>query len=441
MSLAKYKNLKHLPGDRGNWLYGHFFEFLSNASGLWSRLKKVHGDVYYYRVLHRNQVILAGTDTNKKILVEESKNTENKEAWETALSDLFPNSLMLMDGDTHKHHRSIMLDAFKKPAMQGYLGLMPSIIREGLETLGPNEMKPMFPFYKMLTLRLATAVFFGLQKDQDLSKINKAITDMVLASTTIPLRIPFTPFSRGINGRKFLSKFFKNIVTTRRENPGDDLFSKLCLAKNEEGQTFTDDEIVDHLIFILMASHDTTAVTLTWMSYLLAKHPDWQEKAREEVSRISTQELQLNDLRDFQTLSLILKETLRIYPPLTMVVRKLLKNMEVGEQFLPQDTLVACVFQLTHNDVRIWTDPDKFDPLRFSEERKEHMKCPYAYAPFGAGPHHCIGYSFGEMQIKLVMIELLKKFKLSVPSGYEAQVQDVPLKQPKDNMPIMITRL
>lgn len=441
MSLAKYKDLKHIPGDRGHWLTGHFFEFISDATGLWSRLKKTYGDIYYYRVLHRNQVMLAGTDTNKRILVEESRNTENKEAWETALSDLFPNSLMLMDGDTHKYHRSIMLDAFKKPAMQGYLDLMPVIISKALDDLPAKQIHDMFPFYKMLTLRLATRVFFGLSDDQDLTKINQAITDMVLASTTVPLNIPFTTFHRGIKGRKYLSKFFTELINERRENPGSDLFSKLCQAEDEEGNTFTDQEIVDHLIFILMASHDTTAITLTWMSYLLAKHPHWQETVREEVKDVDPRHLDLNDMRSYESLSLVLKETLRIYPPLTMVVRKLLKQMEIGEHLLPKDTLVACNFQLTHRDERVWSDPLSFDPLRFVEDRKEHMKCPFAYAPFGAGPHHCIGYSFGEMQIKLVLIELLQRFKLSLKKDYEVQVQDVPLQYPKDNMPLMIESL
>ena len=103
--------------------------------------------------------------------------------------------------------------------------------------------------------------------------------------------------------------------------------------------------------------------------------------------------------------------------------------------------MVACVFQLTHHDERVWTNPELFDPNRFSKERKEHMKCPYAYAPFGAGPHHCIGYSFAEIQIKLVMTQLLQQFQLSKDPDYEAPIQDVPLKQPKDDLPLNISKL
>lgn len=441
MAFSNYKELKHIPGERGNLITGNFLSFIKSATGLWTSLKDKYGDVFYYRILHRNHIALGGIDTNKKILVEEAKNTENKEAWETSLSDLFPNSLMLMDGAEHKYHRGIMLDAFKKEPMQGYLSIMPLIIQQELRGLKSKEENLMFPFFKMMTLKLATRVFFGLDESYDLERINNAISDMVAASTSIPINLPFTNFRKGINGRKHLEKLFSELVRERRLNPKEDLFSKFCIAISEEGDSYTDKEIVDHLIFVLMASHDTTAITLTWMSYFLAKHPEWQQIIREETKDVDTKGLQLSDFRPLEKLSLVLKETLRINPPLTMVVRKLTKAIEVHDHQLPENTLVSCIFQLSHNDERVWSDPQQFDPERFNRERKEHMKCPFAYAPFGAGPHHCIGYSFAEMQIKLVIIELLKTYELKVESNYIAQIQDVPLKQPKDNLPIFINRI
>ncbi len=137
---------------------------------------------------------------------------------------------------------------------------------------------------------------------------------------------------------------------------------------------------------------------------------------------MNTTELKVTDFRRLEILGNILKETLRIYPPLTMVVRKLLKDVDIQGQHLPEDTLVACVFQLTHHDERVLTKPELFDPNRFSKERKEHMKCPYAYAPFGTGPHHCIGYSFTEIQIKMVMTQLLQQFQLSKDPDHQVPI-------------------
>ena len=145
----------------------------------------------------------------------------------------------------------------------------------------------MFPEFKQLTLQLAGKVFFGLDFSQDLGEINQAIIQVVKAATSLLVKLPFTTYGRGINARKRLEGFFRAMIPQKRQHPGKDLFSILCLAKNETGDQLTDEEIIDHLIFILMAAHDTTASTLTSMCYLLARHPEWQERLREEVRGVN----------------------------------------------------------------------------------------------------------------------------------------------------------
>ena len=166
----------------------------------------------------------------------------------------FPNGLMLMDGDKHSYHRGIMNEAFKKDPMQGYLDQMPSIISLGIDQLKGQSRVLAFPFFKNLTLRLATRIFFGIGPDEDIGEINKAITRIVDASMALPIDLPFTKFRKGIKGRAFLVRYFRSIIGQRRSNPGKDLFSALCVATDEEGNTFTDQEIIDHLIFFLLSA-------------------------------------------------------------------------------------------------------------------------------------------------------------------------------------------
>ncbi len=450
MQNITFKNLKHIPGEKGLPVFGDFFKFISNASGYYKEKQAKHGDVFKMETLFGASVVLCGPTANKFILVEEGKFTSNQDAWELVLSDLFPNGLMLMDGDRHKYHRSIMQEAFKKAPMQGYLEIMPTIIKQGLKELESLPQSPegkkrveMFPFFKNLTLKLAARVFFGLELNKNLKDINKAISDIVIASASLPINLPFTNYRKGLKGRDFLVEYFKSVLPERRSNPGRDLISRLCQAKSEEGNQFTDQEIIDHLIFVLMAAHDTTAITLTFLSYFLAKNPEWQAKVREEGSLIelSSEELTVKDLRQLEHTGRAMKETLRIHPPLIMVTRKLEKELEVSGYKIPKNTFVNTMFQVTHHDERTWTNPEKFDPERFNSVRKEQLKCPFAYAPFGAGKHHCIGYAFAEMQIKLVITELLKNYRITVPEGYECAVQDVPLKQPKDNLPVFLEKI
>ncbi len=442
MSAITKKDLRHIPGDLGLPFFGHFFDFVSNATKFYETQKKKYGDVFKMSTPLGLTVVLCGPAANKFILVEEGKFTSSKDAWENSLGELFPNGLMLMDGDKHKYHRGIMQEAFKKIPMQGYLDIMPEILARGIDQLKDKKKILAFPFFKNLTLRVAASVFFGLNPKEDLSKVNQAVTDIVNASAALPIKLPFTNYQKGINGRKFLINFFKKILPERRANPGKDLFSRLCLAKDEEGNQFTDQEIIDHLIFVLMAAHDTTAITLTLMSYFLAKYPDWQDKLRTEATNFEVNsETKVNDLRQLDKMGLVMKETLRIHPPLITVSRKLERTIEIDDLTLPKNTFVSVVFQMTHHDERIWSTPSKFDPERFNKERKEQLKCPFGYAPFGAGKHHCIGYQFAELMVKLGMTELLKRFKLSVPAGYESPIRDVPLKQPKDDLPLYLKAL
>jgi len=98
------------------------------------------------------------------------------------------------------------------------------------------------------------------------------------------------------------------------------------------------------------------------------------------------------------------------------------------------------VLQMTHQDERIWTQPDRFDPERFNAERKEQNRCPFAYMPFGAGNHHCIGFQFAEMSTKLGVSMLTNRYELSLRDGYESKARAVPFKQPKDRMPIRLSK-
>lgn len=439
MSQITKKDLEHIPGDLGLPIIGNFFEFIRDATLFYESRKKKYGDVFKMKTPWALSVVLTGTNANKFILVEQGKCTSNKEAWEMSIGELFPNGLMLMDGEQHKYHRGIMQDAFKKEPIQGYLDIMPNIIKKEIDSLLGQEKILAFPFFKNLTLKIAAHVFFGLDMKEDLSQINTAITDIVNAATAIPIKLPFTKYQKGLNGRAFLVDYFRSILPERRKNPGKDLFSKLCQATSEEGNQFTDDEIIDHLIFILMAAHDTTAITLTLMTYFLAKYPNWQKQVREEVSFLNIcKKLKTNDLRKLEKTGLVMKETLRMHPPLIMVTRKLEKEMEVYNYKIPKNTFVNLVFQLSHHDKRSWSKPSEFDPERFNKIRNEQSKCPFGYAPFGAGKHHCIGFNFAEILVKLSLTELLQRFKVSVPEGYECPIKDVPLKQPKDNLPLYL---
>ena len=439
----KNPDLSHLPGDMGLPYFGYAFEFLRDALGIIERHKTNYGEIYKSRFFGTEGITLLGKAANKFVLVEQAHLFSNQKGWENIIEELFPNGLMLMDGERHQHHRSILNAAFKKPPMQGYLEIMNPIIEDFFAKIPTTHQQiKLYYHFKALTLQIAGKVFFGLDFSGDLQYINDAIIHVLKASMAIPINLPFTDYGKGIKGRKKLENYFYSIIAEKRANPQKDLFSVLCTAQNEEGKYLSDGEIIDHLIFILMAGHDTTASAISSLSYLLAKHPAWQQKLREEAEQFREQqegEIQLQDLRKLELMGFAIKESLRLFPPVLMVPRVSTQPFEYDGHIIPANTTVTVVLQHHHTNQEIWDNPREFDPMRFSNDRKEHQRCPYTYLPFGAGKHYCLGFSFAEMEIKLILLHLLKKMQWTVGEGYQMKINQVPIQEPVDGLPVEVS--
>ena len=445
--MVQKKSLKpfsEVPKDTSGLPYfANFFPFLKDAHGFLQTRKALFGDIYRYKYFGDEIVMLLDKQANKFFLVDQANYLSNYEGWGNTLEELFPNAIMLMDGEQHQTHRNILATAFKKEPMEGYLTLMQPIIQGFFSNLKISSGKAtrFFPMYKELTLELAGKVFFGLDLSKDLSLINQSIIQVVKAAMAVPLNLPFTKYGKGIRARKRLVEYFSSIIEEKRANPQKDLFSMLCQAESETGDKLSNQEIIDHLIFILMAGHDTTASTLNSLTYHIAKYPEWQDKIRNEIEAFKAEngdQFNLKDMRKLEILGLAIKETLRLYPPLILLPRVSTKEIEFAGYSFPSGTRFVLALQHNHYNDQIWETPEHFDPMRFSTERKEHQRCPHAYAPFGAGKHHCLGFAFAELQIKLVIMELLQKFELSVPENYKMIMNQVPLQEPKDGLPIYL---
>jgi len=197
---------------------------------------------------------------------------------------------------------------------------------------------------------------------------------------------------------------------------------------------------VDHIVFFMMAAHDTTTSALTSLFYQLSLAADWQERLREE-SRSVSGPLDLEKLRGLETLRWAIAETLRLHPPLVVIPRKTVDEVEFAGHRIPSGTSVAVMLAYTHRMEEYWTEPERFDPERFSESRAEDRRVPFSYLPFGGGVHLCLGMFFAENQAKLVAHHLLRRFRLSIEPGYRAPYRQVPIQAPTDGLPLRLERV
>jgi cytochrome P450 len=237
-----------------------------------------------------------------------------------------------------------------------------------------------------------------------------------------------------------LEDYFRAKLPEKRATDTDDLFAALCHVKSDEGETFSDDDVVNHMIFLMMAAHDTSTITTSAVLAALAAHPEWQEKAREQSMAVDG-DLTLDALDGLTVLDIVIKEALRLVAPVPSLARKTIKDTELLGHFIPAGTQISVSPWFSHYMPEIWTNPMAFDPTRFDEPRREDKKHRYAWVPFGGGAHKCIGMYFGTQEVKTLMHHLLRRYRWTTPPGYEVPWDLVALPMPSDGLPLRLHSL
>ena len=430
------KMVGHIPGESGWPVIGLTLQFLNDYQGLVNRMVAKHGPVFRSRAIMQDTITLTGPDANEFVLKDSDHNFSSKKAWDVVLEELFPNGLMLRDFENHKVHRKILQGAFKKPVMINYVEKMNPRFASTLDQWPRNQEIKFFDNVKELLLNAGAELFLGMKMGSEARKVNKSFIATVDASLAIVRKpIPGTTWWKGMRGRRYLEKFIGSLVAQKRNSNQQDFFTQICHSRGENNETLSDREVIDHMIFLLFAAHDTTTSTLTSILYCLAKHPEWQEALYQELMGLNKDEIEYEDLDSLTKTGLVFRETLRMYPPLPTIPRRAINDCEFNGFKIPRNSAVGVVPLHTHYMPEYWSNPKKFDPERFSPERAEHKKHFYQWVPFGGGHHKCLGLNFAEIQSKVFLFHFLKRFKIVVPAGYDMPYQLVPLAVPKDGFP------
>jgi cytochrome P450 len=412
---------------------------LTNLRDLFDR----HGYVVVQTAGPMKLVNLFGPDANRLVLLDRDQIFSARQPWMQIMGRIFPNGLLLRDGQEHKHHRKIMHEAFTRPVLREYAARMAPKIAAGIAEWGRGGA-PMraFDAFKGLTLDLASSIFVGVDLGPSARRMNRAFEDMVAASMSrIRLRIPGLEFYRGLEGRDYMLNFLKSLLEKKRADPGGDMFSRLCRARTEEGHVLRDEDVLDHMIFLMMAAHDTTTSTLSSLTYELARHPEWQERVRAESLALGDEQPGFDAVDGLESLTCAMRETLRRYPPLPVIPRIATQKFAFGGYEIAAGSMVVVSPIHTHHMSEWWSDPYRWDPERFAEGRAEQDRHSHSWVPFGGGPHMCIGRLFAEAQVRMVMHQLLLRYRWSVSDGYTMPVQQAPISKPRDGLPVTFAPL
>lgn len=433
-------DIKHIPGEDGLPWFGHAREFLSDPRAMSRRMRETYGPVFRTRFLGQRTVSLAGLEGLELVLLDREKNFSSEQGWDHTIGRLFHRGLMLLDFDEHRYHRRIMQAAFKRDALEHYMASMHEVVTRSMGDWAAQRDFRFYPAIKQLTLDNAAVAFLGIELGDEADRLNKAFIDSVAAAIAlIRVPIPGLGFWRGLKGRALLERFFRSQIPARRESNSQDMFTRLCHATDDEGRRFSDDDIVDHMIFLMMAAHDTLTSSLTTAAYGLAANPEWQARLREEGAAIGDGPLSYDQLDDLPQTEWLFNEALRMWGPVPFVPRRSQREFEFAGVRVPANVQIGVSPDAAHYDPEIWTDPERFDPERFSPERAEHKRHMFAFCPYGGGAHKCIGMHFALILGKVVLRQLVTRFDIALPAGRAHAVQQLPIPKPKDGLPLTLT--
>lgn len=440
----KTPDLSHIPGDRGMPFLGHTYWFIKDAHNLLNRQYAKYGPVFRNDSPLLKTVMMLGPDANRLVFQNEDKIFSNFLAWDNVFRNLFDNNLLERDFADHKAQRKVLQQAFKRPAVEGHMELMSPILKQGIETWRTGRPIRAMDHVKKLLLNTGAKVFLGLEIGRETDRINQAFTDIV-AATNDPFRrkeIWFSPYAKGVRGNKLLCKFISENIAARRRQKGRDIFSSLCHLHDENGAFFTDEEIRNHIIFVLFAAHDTTTSALCAALYALASNSEWQEELRKEMYSLKKEHLEFDDIDLLEKTGWTFKEALRMHPALAFMPRYALEEFEFNGLRIPANTLVTVSSVFTHYMPEYWSNPKQFDPYRFSPERAEEKQDFFQYIPFGGGAHKCLGLHFAEIQGKMFLFHLLKRYRITKNRKLKRyNYNNVPLTFPTDGLPLTFHRL
>lgn len=433
--------LKPVMGDYGVPFLGHIMSSIVEPLDFARRRYQQYGPVSWAGGVGFRMVTLMGPEALETVWINKDKAFSSTRGWAPVIGPFFHRGIMLLDFDEHRDHRRIMQQAFTRTALSGYLELMQPSIHRMLTSWPAAQTIPFYDAIKHLLLDQATEVFVGAHLGPESDRLSADFDATVRGGQAIVRAdVPGGTWARGLRARERLEEYFRRQLPDRRSSDGSDLFSMLCRSRDEDGLRFSDEDIVNHMIFLLMAAHDTSAIALSMLAYELGRNIDWQNALRDEAVARPNDAPQLADLEHYPLLDAAFKEILRMYAPAGTLFRQTVKDTEIAGHFIPRKSQVAINVYASMRLPDWWDDPDRFDPGRFTDARAFNSVSRYVFAPFGGGAHKCIGQQFADMTVKATMHQILRRFEWSVPAGYSPRLTWGTGPTPADGLPVTVRR-
>jgi len=438
-------------GPKGLPISGNVLAFRRDTLKFIRDAAKEYGDVVHFRFGPKRHVyMLNNPDMIKEVLVTKQAHFRKAKGLQVARA-VVGDGILTSEGKKHIRQRRLMQPAFHRDRIAGYGGAM---VRQGVELMEDwkdGEVRDIHQDMMKVTLAIITETMFGKTVKEGADKIGHAIdVGLKYVSTKatsfidIPLSVPTRSNREFVESSEVLDKTIYGLIEERRKSTGNhtDLLAMLLAARDEDdGQGMTDEQVRDEVMTIFVAGHETTANTMSWIFYLLATHPEAEQKLHDELKSVLGGRLPtVEDIPNLTYVNLIISETLRLYPAAWTINREVVEPVEIGgHTYEPGDTLMMSQYVM-HRQEKYFDDPDEFRPERFAGDLLKRIPA-YAYFPFGGGPRVCIGNNFALMEAALLLSTIAQRYRLRLAEpDQKVELEPVVTLRPKNGLPMRLEK-
>jgi cytochrome P450 len=377
----------------------------------------------------RISVVLVNTpELAQEVLIERADDFQKGPFSRTLSRPLLGNGLLNSEGEQHRERRKLVAPAFAHQRVAKYAAVMNEHAMAALASWQDGQSIDVAQAMMRLTLGIVGRTLFDVDLLDRADTLGRDITTLqkwVVWQMRVPFRIP--RMGAPVAALARLNETIYRLIRDRRASGVDkgDLLSMLLLSRDEEtGQHLTDEEVRDEAMTLFVAGHETTAQAMAWSCYLLAQHPRHLERLRSEGMPYALQ---------------VMKESMRLYPPVYVVARSPLRDTSIGGFPVRKDEIVWISPWLLHRDPRLFEDPLRFDPDRFLPEGEAALPR-FAYMPFGGGKRICIGNQFALMEGQIILSTLARHVSLQLISQRPIELQPVITLRPKNGVHLKVGR-
>ncbi|MBU2568431.1 MAG: cytochrome P450 [Gammaproteobacteria bacterium] len=412
-------------------LIGHMLDFGKNPFNYMMKLRNTLGEIGEFRMFHQRMVLMTGPEANEAFFRAPDTQLDQSQAYKI-MTPIFGKGVVFdAPPDKKDQQLKMLMPVLRDKPMRGYAQIIVAEVEQMVADWGDSGEIDLLEFMKELTIYTSSHCLLGNEFRYELNEefaqiyhdLEKGVNPLAFVFPYLPLPV----FRRRDKARTRLQELVTGIIAKRAQKTekSEDAFQLLIDARYDDGSSLSPHEITGMLIGTIFAGHHTTAGTAAWTLLELARRPEHMLAVLSELDQLfgADGEITFQSLREMPLLENVIKEVLRLHPPLIFLIRKVMQDFHFKDYTVKAGKYVCTSPRVSHRIEEIFSEPEKFDPERYTEARQEDAK-PFSWIAFGGGKHKCTGNAFAMLQLKAIIAVLLRRYTFELTDAKDHYQDD-----------------